>query len=191
MGYRELIDSLRVECEEKARKIWLEAESEADRVRADASRRLDEGRDGRERSQSGALKILTESILSEASDKARALRLVTEKELSDRLYRIALNSLRHMREKGYKDLFSALVNELPHYEWGTVKVNPEDKPIAQEFFPDTEVVSDSAVSGGLEVTERGGGVRVVNTLDKRLERIWPEVLPGIMDEIRILVEKET
>jgi len=88
MSYRELIDALQRECEEKARKIWQEAEGEAERARADASKRIEEGREGRTRSQSASLKILTEDILSEASGRARVSRLVAEKELSDRLYMI-------------------------------------------------------------------------------------------------------
>jgi len=190
MSYRELIDALQKECEEKSRKIWQEAEGEAARVRADAAKRIEEGREGREKSQSSALKILTESILSEAWSRARACRLVAEKELSDRLYGIALNSLHHIRGKGYKDIFSALVNELPQCDWGMVKVNPQDKVFAETFFPQDEVVTDPAVTGGLEVTEKGGSVRVVNTLEKRLERIWPEILPAMTDEVRSIMEKE-
>jgi len=189
MSYRELIDALQRECEEKARKIWQEAEGEAARARADASKRIEEGREGREKSQSSVLKILTESILSEASGRGRVSRLLAEKELSDRMYRIALNSLHHWRGEGYKDIFSALVNELPQCNWGMVKVNPQDRMLAETFFPNNEVVSDPAVTGGLEVTEKGG-MRVVNTLEKRLERIWSEILPEMTDEVRSIVEKE-
>jgi vacuolar-type H+-ATPase subunit E/Vma4 len=190
MSYRELIDALQRECEEKSRKIWQEAEGEAERARADASKRIEEGREGRDRNQSAALKILSESILSEASGRARLSRLLAEKELTDRLYRIARNCLPHLKGEGYKDIFSALVNELPQCEWVVVKVNPQDRRLAEALFPEDEVVSDSAVTGGIEVTEKGGSVRVVNTLEKRLERIWSEILPEITDEVRSVMEKE-
>lgn len=189
MSYRELIDALQRECEEKVRKIWQEAEAEAERVRADASKRIEEAREGRDKSQSSALKVMTESILSESSGRARVSRLVAEKELSDRLYGIALNSLHHLRGEGYKDIFSMLVNELPQCNWGEVKVNPQDRVFAKTFFPEDEVVTDPAVTGGLEVTGKEG-LRVVNTLEKRLERIWSEILPEMTGEVRSLVGKE-
>lgn len=189
MSYRELIDALQRECEEKVRKIWQEAEAEAERVRADASKRIEEAREGRDKSQSSALKVMTESILSEASGSARASRLVAEKELSDRLYGIALNSLHHLRGEGYKDIFSMLVNELPQCNWEEVKVNPQDRVFAETFFPEDEVVTDPAVTGGLEATGKEG-LRVVNTLEKRLERIWSEILPEMTGEVRSLVGKE-
>ena len=189
MSYRELIDALQRECEEKARKIWQEAEGEAERARADASKRIEEGREGRTRSQSASLKILTEDILSEASGRARVSRLVAEKELSDRLYMIARNCLPHLRAEGYKDIFSALVNELPQCEWAVVKVNPQDRRLAETLFPEDEVVSDPTVTGGIEVTGKEG-IRVVNTLEKRLERLWTEILPEITHEVRSVMEKE-
>jgi V/A-type H+-transporting ATPase subunit E len=190
MSYRELIDALHRESEQKARKIWEEAEAEAERVRADASKRIGEAREGRERSQSSAVKVLTEAILSEAAARARATRLLAEKDLSDRLYRIALNSLHRLRGEGYNEIFSALVDELPQCEWAVVKVNPQDRVLAETFFPNNEVVSDPAITGGLDVTEKAGNVRIVNTLEKRLERIWPEILPAMTDKVRSEMERE-
>ena len=189
MSYRELIDALNRECEERARKIWQEAEGEAERARGDASKRLEEAREGRDKSQSSAIMTMTESILSEAANKARITRLVAEKELSDRLYRISLNSLSHLRGEGYKDIFSTLVNELPRCAWEKVLVNPQDRPLAESFFPENEVVADPAVTGGLEVSGKEG-LKVVNTLEKRLERIWTEILPEITEEVRSMIEKE-
>ena len=190
MSYRELVDALQRECEEKTRKIWQEAETEAERIKADASKRIEEIKAGRERNQSEALRILTESILSEARGRARVTRLLAEKELSDRLYGIARNRLGHLRSEGYGDIFSGLVNELPQRNWGTVKVNPRDRVLAETFLTHSEVVLDPAVVGGLEVNEKDGGLRVVNTLEKRLERVWPEILPEMTDEVRTLAEKE-
>jgi V/A-type H+-transporting ATPase subunit E len=35
----------------------------------------------------------------------------------------------------------------------------------------------------MEVEAEEGRVWVINTFEKRLERIWPQMLPGLMDEI--------
>ena len=50
-------------------------------------------------------------------------------------------------------------------------------------FPDAEILFDKAITGGLEAISDGGEVRVVNTFEKRLERMWEEMLPEIMKEV--------
>jgi vacuolar-type H+-ATPase subunit E/Vma4 len=41
-----------------------------------------------------------------------------------------------------------------------------------------------AITGGLETISTEGEVRVVNTFEKRLERMWEEMLPEIMKEVK-------
>ena len=40
------------------------------------------------------------------------------------------------------------------------------------------------ISGGLKVESPEGRVVIINSLDKRLEHLWPEILPEIMRELR-------
>lgn len=183
MGYRELIDALSKECEEKVRDIWREAEAEAERIRTDAQRRVDELRKACERNWVEGAKSRTDVIVSEAKRVARAMRLKAEEEVASRLYRIALSSLRRLREKDYGDVFLSLVRELPHGGWDIVRVNPEDKDLAAKCLPGSETVGDDSISGGLEVSDSKGDIRIVNTFEKRLERAWAELLPRMMKDV--------
>jgi V/A-type H+-transporting ATPase subunit E len=109
------------------------------------------------------------------------MRLAALGELSERLSRLAVSLLTQLREQQYGELFDALVRELPPYAWETVRVNPEDSAMAGRYFPEAEIVPDPHISGGMEVNGDGGRIRIVNTLEKRLERGWPELLPDLID----------
>jgi V/A-type H+-transporting ATPase subunit E len=183
VAYPELIDALRKECEEKIRKIWEEAEGEAGKTREEASERLGKMRAEYDRDLSGAVRSRTETVLSEARSAARAVRLTAEKELSARLYRVAQESLPLLRNDRYRDIFESLAGELPQGEWDVVRVRPGDREIARSCFPVSRIQEEEGISGGFEVTSESGRVRIVNTFEKRLERAWAEMLPGIMKDI--------
>jgi len=184
MSYQELIGALNRECEERVRQIRQAAESDAGKVRAEVLKKVCEIKESYGREQSSAARTQTDSILSKARDTARSNRLRAEKELSCRLYSVAVRSLRHLRDERYRDVFLSLVNELPPGLWEVVKVNPEDRDFVRGFFPDAEILdSGPGITGGLEVVGRNGSVRIVNTLEKRLERVWSEMLPEIMKDV--------
>lgn len=183
MGYKELIEALRREGDEKAHAIWQEAEAEADKIRRDADERINRMREKYSMMQASAIKEQIEPILSEAKQKANAIRLAAEKYMSERFYRLALSVLSDLRDEGYQDVFRSLVKELPFCKWERVKVNPQDEKIAKEYFPDVEIITDSSIAGGLEVQARAGKIRISNTFEKRLERAWMELLPGLMRDI--------
>ena len=103
--------------------------------------------------------------------------------MADRLHRLAAKALPNLRDGGYPELFAALAAELPSLEWQRVTANPADQKLARRLFPRTEVVCDPAVAGGMDVEAENGRVRVSNTLITRLETAWPEILPGLMNEI--------
>lgn len=184
MSYRELIDALNSECDEKIRCIRQEADADAGKFREEVLKRVCELKDLYGREQSSAVRTETAAILAKARDTARTERLDAEKKLSDRLYLTAVRSLGRLRDEQYQDVLSSLIHELPPGLWEVVKVNPEDREFVRGFFPDAEIVdASSGVAGGLEVSGRNGTVRIVNTFEKRLERAWPEMLPEIMKDV--------
>lgn len=189
MGSRELIEALRREGEDKVHSIWQEAEAEAGRIRRDSSGRISQIRDNCIRAQSRAVGEQDETILLEADRRARMIRLSAEKELSERLHTAAINALALLREKRYPAVFDALVHELPPYHWQIVRVNPHDEEKTREYFPDSEIICDGSITAGLDVMEKEGRIRVVNTFEKRLENAWIEILPGLIRDIyREIVE---
>jgi len=183
MGYRELIESIQREAEEKIRTIWHEAETHTEKLRSESEEKLELMRQQYSEMQSSAVKEQVGGILSEASNRARIIRLSAEASLSKRLYSIALSSLGILRNENYKNVFCALAAELPSFKWQTVKVNPEDNWFAKECFPDSEIISDPAITGGMEVTTEDGGIKIINTFEKRLENGWTEIVPALIRDV--------
>ncbi len=183
MSYKELIDALRQEGEGKIAAVWRDAEAEAERIRDDTAERINELREQYALMRESAIKEETGAIISGAEKKAMAVRLASEKALSERLYKLALSTLSALRDEKYGDIFVALVRELPPYKWQTVRVNPEDEGSAKKYFPESEIISDESIAGGLEATAGDGRIKIANTFEKRLDRGWPEILHGLMSDI--------
>ncbi|MCL5023381.1 MAG: V-type ATP synthase subunit E [Nitrospirae bacterium] len=183
MSYRELLEALEKECQEKIGKIRDEEEAEAERIRVGADRHLRKLEEEYELGLSSAARAGAEAVLSEAERTARAKRLTAEKELSERLYQFAVRALPCLRDEKYGDVFGVLVGELPSFCWEVVRVRAEDGDMAKAFFPGAEIAPDDGISGGLDVIAGKGTIRVVNTFEKRLEKAWSGMLPGIMNDV--------
>jgi V/A-type H+-transporting ATPase subunit E len=183
MGNGEFIEALRREGEEKIRTICQEAEAEAERIRADASGRISRIRETLGRTNLIVLKEQAGAIVLEADREARMVQLSAGKELSGRLYEVAVKALARLREKRYPEVFDALAHELPLYNWQVVRVNPHDEERAKECFPGSEIISDEGITGGLDVIDKQGNIRVVNTFEKRLENAWMDILPELIKDV--------
>jgi V/A-type H+-transporting ATPase subunit E len=183
MGNGEFIEALRREGEEKIRTICQEAEAEAERIRGEAAGRISSIREDLGKTHFIALKKQAGAIVSEADREARMVLLSAEKELSVRLYSVAVKALARLREKRYPEVFDALAHEIPPYNWQVIKVNPHDEERAAEYFPGAEIIPDEGIAGGLDVMDKEGNIRVVNTFEKRLENAWLEILPELIKDV--------
>lgn len=183
MGCKELIESLQAAGDERIKAMRLEAEQEAERVRAGARRKIAEVRADHAAKRSAAAAAHEEHCIAEANSIVRLQKLQAERALADRLYCLARSSLPGLRNVGYRDMFASFAQELPRFTWKTIRVNPADGALAREQFPDAEILFDKAITGGLEAISNEGQVKVVNTFEKRLERMWEEMLPEIMKEV--------
>jgi len=183
MSYEKLTEHLHREGEEKLRLVRQDAEARADEIKEEASRKIGRTRDECGSMSASAIKKQTGAILSDAMAKARMIMLHSEKTFSERPYPIALGSLQALRSEAYPEVFSMLAQELPRLTWQTVRVNPDDAAIAKRYFPDAEIVPEASISGGVDVMTEDGGIRVINTFEKRLERAWTEILRLILQDI--------
>jgi V/A-type H+/Na+-transporting ATPase subunit E len=180
MGQEELIEELRRIGKESAEAVRRETAAEIEQLRSETSARLDALRGVSAERRDAACAEETRALLAGAVSQARLIRVAAENTLAERLYEEARRSLHCLREKGYDSLFTNLAAELPLCRWERIRVNPADRERARKRFPDVEIAADDAVSGGLEATADGGRIRVDNTLEKRLERGWPELLPTLV-----------
>jgi len=178
----ELIGSLWQEAEKKIAAILRDTGEEETRIVEDALLRIRRLREESQELCSSVSGKRTEEILSEAEKKARLVTIAEDARLSERLYRISQASLRELRKRDYQGSFRNMASELPPLDWKTVRVNPEDAGIAREYFPEAGIITDDSISGGMDVMTEDAKIRVINTLEKRLQRAWGDILPHIMKE---------
>jgi V/A-type H+-transporting ATPase subunit E len=180
MGYRELTTELRREAEEKIVEYRQRAEDEASRAREESLAEVERMRRESARKQASEVEEAVRVILSDAERKVLEMRLAGMRDLSGRLYDMAVSLLTGLRERRYEELFTALLRELPDFAWRTVKVNPADLKMARSHFPEAEITAGEDICGGIEVFSEDGSICIANTLEKRLERGWPELLPDLI-----------
>jgi len=183
MSSRELIESLRRAGEENIRVVKREAEQETAALQAAAVQKIVDLQ-----KEYGAERLAAVSgdelrrACAEASNSARALRLDVEKAFADGLYSIARFSLSRLRDDRYPMVFERLVQELPALPWMIVRVHSLDVELARKYFPTAEILAVGSISGGIDVITADGSIRVINTFEKRLERIWIDLLPQIIND---------
>lgn len=184
MGQQELETALRREGEEKAREIWRCAEQEALKLRDETDRRIAEVQEQCRAHQRMESLRLQEDAKAVVLHQARLRCLAAEAHLNERLKCMTAALLKSLGKKGGDSLFSELADEVPDYDWQQVKVAVQDEALAQARFFNAEINTDEKISGGLEVEGDDGRVVVINTLEKRLEHLWQELLPEMMTELR-------
>jgi vacuolar-type H+-ATPase subunit E/Vma4 len=184
MGHSELLTALRREGELKAVAIRRETVAGEARLRAAAAARMSERKGEEERQQARRRTDRQQEILAEAVRSARIIRLGAEHDLAVRLRALATALLSGLCATGYEQLFRGLTAELPAETWETVQVNPRDAALAGELFPAAAIGIDANIRGGLAVTATGGKFSAINTLEMRLERMWPDLLPDIVAELK-------
>jgi vacuolar-type H+-ATPase subunit E/Vma4 len=183
MGYRKLIDSLRTEGAEKVRLIRRKSEEDAEGMRSDMTQKIERLEEQYSRRLSTEVSEVRGSVLAEAQTKKRQKRLLEEKALSERLYSLAQSSLDVLRDERHGEVFSALVGEFPSLPWRKIRVHADDVEIARNYFSNSDVTPDEAITGGLDASSEDGSIRIVNTFNKRLERAWEDMLPELLSDI--------
>lgn len=183
MGHEELIAALRQEAAAKALAIREEAVAEAERIHRDADRRIRDIREESRQQEEALAREAEEIALSQARQEARGILLTAEAGLAGRVCALVGDMLASLRQRNYTVVFDALIAELPVFPWEVVRVNPADEAFAKKRFPGAVVQTDPSITGGLEVSDRAGKVRVINTFEKRIENLWPEILPDLVREI--------
>lgn len=182
MGTAELLAALRSEGKRKDEAIRRRAGEEAARLREEAALGLARLREMHLQEQERLIAAQERAILAEAERAARRVRLVAEEEMASRFHDLARRLLPRLRDGDYPAAFARLAAELPPLAWETVRVNPADGERAVVLFPGARIETDPAISGGMEAITEGGRMRVVNTLEKRLARGWPDILPHLLAE---------
>lgn len=184
MADNPLIEALRCKGDRKAIALWQEAEAEAASQQHEWQRRVDQARNDLERSLTHFEKETLEPRLTTASTRSRQGCCQTEIDLAQRLYRLAGEQLPTLAGERSPALFERLAAEIPDQDWALVRVNVQDRDAAERIFPQCTIETVPEIAAGLEVASEDGEIRIDNTLNKRLERAWPDLIAAIMEELR-------
>jgi len=183
MSLEALIADLRRKSSDRIQQIRAEAEGKADELR----RRKQEEFARYEAVVLGQLQDLKEGVAAPILHEAERSALAIEDEalgrLSERLAALAAGMLDRIRDQDYEAVFAALAGEMPAVSWERVRVNPLDMELARAAFPGVEVGEDPAITGGFVASADSERYLVDNTLERRLERAWPVILPLLIGEI--------
>ena len=183
MGVDELIASLRGHHQQQIAEIWQEAEARAAVLQKKTDDDIGAIRADFENRLAAASTSEEEAIQRQLRDRKRQLLLQAEQRLAARLKKQAEQLLDRLRDGEYDRVFKELVAELPERKWEKVRVNPADVDLAQTCLPPVPVEPDTTITGGLVVAADREAVQVDNTFEKRLEKIWPVLLPEMVGEI--------
>lgn len=184
MGRRELLEALHREGREAMAAISGRGTAEEERLRSAAEERREELRREHEGQREQLCSGLQRTLRSRAAREAALIRLRAEHALSLRLHERARICLKQLRRDVDEQLCRALAAELPAEPWRTVWTAPGDAALTAGLFPGAMVIPDATLSGGLKAATADGSLTVDNTLEARLERLWPDLLPHLMAELR-------
>lgn len=181
MGQDELLAAIRRKGEEQAAALRAQTDEAIAALRAAA----DERRDALLREHGVRLAAARaerhRDLVAEAGRRAALIRLRGEHDLALRMKRRAAACLGELREEG---LLARLAGDLPPAAWATVRVAPVDTAMAADLFPGATVEADPAITGGLVAASADGSLTVVNTLESRLDKGWPDLLPRLFADLR-------
>lgn len=184
MGHEELLTALRQEGEAQAVALRRAAAEAEEAVRGAAAARREALRAEQEQRRATLCAARQREMLASAAQEAARIRLQAEDGLARRLRVRATACVTRLRERGYDVIFTRLAAELPGADWAEVRVNPADGLLAKSNFPAATIITDPGISGGLIVATSDCSLTVVNTLESRLERCWPDLLPEMLAELR-------
>lgn len=180
MPHPALVEAIRRRAADEVAALWQQAHADAEAVRAERARAIDATRVRARQALAAEAAERRRTARATADVEARRIRADMKAALSARLHAAAAAALPRVRARAGDTLFDALARELPDRPWQHVTVNPADRAAAQARFPNAAIAVDAGIAGGL--IAEGSGLRVDNTLERRLENAWPDLLPALMAE---------
>lgn len=184
MGRTELLAALQRDGQEKMAAINGRRAAEEERLRAETANKIGLLRQEHKVKRELLCSARQRQILAKAGREAALIRLRAEHALGLRLHACACNSLPPLYRRDAARLFPLLAAELPSLPWQTVWTTPADTSGAAALFPAATIIADVALAGGIKAALAENILSVDNTLEKRLEKLWPDLLPQLLADLR-------
>jgi vacuolar-type H+-ATPase subunit E/Vma4 len=190
MGESELKTALQLEGEMQIRDFWQQSEFAVAERRREVETELMQLRAETDHRLQAEVTELHSSLHFVAQTRAMECGLRAEATLEERLLLMAHKILPLLANTERATLWKALRKELPEADWTILKVHPADQQLAARDFPSAVIESEEALGGGLIATSADGMIRIDNSLNCRLIRAWPDLLPKLLGELRKRVDND-
>lgn len=190
MGESELKTALQRDGEAQIRDFWQSAEATVTDRRSEFEAELTRLRAKTDQQIQAEVDVLRNTLLFEAQAVAMGCRLHEEAALAERLLLLARQSLALLANHDRDTLWQALCEELPTADWTVLTVDPADRQRGVHSFPAASITSEETLGGGLIAATADGMIRIDNSLNRRLMRAWPDLLPKLLAELRQRVDND-
>ena len=184
MGRHELLEALQRDGREKVAAITGRRAAEKERLRAIATSRRAEMQQEQEQQSELLCSSRKRQLLAKAGREAALIRLRAEHALALRLHEHAKSSLPQLYNDDAERLFPLLAAELPSQPWQTIWTTPGAAAAAAALFSAATIIADPSLAGGIKAATAENSLSVDNTLETRLEKLWPDLLPQLLAALR-------
>lgn len=188
MGLETVVEDIKQEAREQAEEIRREAEQEREGILEEAREEAQEIRESVEQETTGEIESRREQALSSAKLEARKMKSREKKELLEELRGDVEDSLADLsdgRRELTESLFTSAVEELGE-DGGVVYSAERDKDVVRELVEAESGYTyggTEEMHGGVVVEAEDGDVRVDNTFDSLLDRVWQDRLKDVSDRL--------
>lgn len=188
MGLETVVDDITDEARAEAEEKLEQAQAEAEDVVEEAEREAEEIEQEAKKEAEAEAEEIREQAVSSARLEARKLESKAEKRLLQELredVELRLQELEDGRSELTSELLDAAVEELDSHG-GEVYAAAGDHELVEDLLEDVDGYSyggETDILGGVVVEGEDGDVRVDNSFDNVLERVWTEDLKQISETL--------
>lgn len=184
MGRNKLLEALQRNGQETLAILTGRRTAEKERLRALATSRREEMQEEHKQQRELLCSTRKRQLLVKAEREVALIRLRAEAALALRLQERARSSLPQLDNDDAERLFRLLAAELPPQPWQTIWTTPGASAAAAALFPAATIITDPALAGGIKAATADNALTVDNTLETRLEKLWPDLLPQLLAALR-------
>lgn len=188
MGLETVVEDIKQEAREQAEEIRREAEQEREKILEEAREQAEEIREQAEQETTSEIESRREQALSSAKLEARKMKSRERKDVLEELRGDVEDTLRDLsdgRRELTEALFRAAVEELGA-DGGVVYSAEGDEGVVRELAEAESGYTyggNEDMLGGVVVEAEDGDVRIDNTFESLLDRVWQDRLREVSDRL--------
>jgi len=183
MSREELLHALEQQQEEELKQLRRDAHDRLVTLRKEAATRLRMARKN--------MHTLRHQAMADLRQKQRCVHEVEWRraltahrwELAATCRELAERLLPRVWSRHRQELLASMATALPDLDWSRLLAAKDDIEAVVALFPDVVVACDDRLKGGLIAECRERGLVVDCSLSTCLERLWPALLPQLMEDI--------